>query len=266
MDHLMVKTDAHLDHSDLSFDSDAARRRYSSRSVIVFDWDDTLFPTTHIFEHCTETWEQLRNEARHPGFVVSRATCSMGSWVCLQTAESLLREAASLGEVCVVTMAATGWVEACCRVLVPELLELMKKLCIKVIYARETMPGSHGPESAEESFSQVCKQRAIERALRQMSRQASRQLRTLVRWRCVLSIGRRHAERLALRELLLREDIADLALHLRGCGCKTVTLAEQPRLGGLLAQLRILVACLGKVLRHEGDLDIHFGEAKKRCV
>jgi hypothetical protein len=265
----MVKI-SRSDHTDVSFEGDASKRQYSGRSVIVFDWDDTLFPTSHIFEHCAETWQQLCNEAMQPGFVVRRATCSMGIWLCLQTAASLLREAASLGEVCVVTMAAPGWVEACCNTLMPELLEVMKKLRIEVIYARETMPGQDGPESAEEffSFSQVCRRRAMERTLRQMSRQASRQLRSLVHWRSVLTIGRCYSERLALQELLKRDDIADLALHLRHCNCKAVKLTEQPQLTILLKQLRILVTCISKVLRHAGDLDIHFEElaTKKRCA
>jgi hypothetical protein len=42
---------------------------------------------------------------------------------------------------------------------------------------------------------------------------------------------------------------------------------EQPRLNSLLAQLRLLATCLAKVLRHNGDLNILFGEPakKKRC-
>jgi len=185
----------------------------------------------------------------------------------MQTAAMVLREAASLGEVCVVTTAARGWVEVCCKVAAPELLGLMQDLRIEIIYAKEAMLACHVSQMDEEglSFAQVCKERAMRRALRRRSRQASRHAQVGGTWSSVLSIGDSNAERRALQEVLFRHDSIDFAAFFQECHCKTVKFMKEPRIDILLVQLRILASWLKKVVGQDSDLDIDFGHLANEC-
>jgi hypothetical protein len=86
--------------------------RFSTEgSLIIFDWDDTLFPTSMLLKEglgaggCVSLSENVTAQ------VQSVAT----------SAAALLRTARLQGQVIIVTNAAQGWVEWCCEHIVPEL-------------------------------------------------------------------------------------------------------------------------------------------------
>lgn len=238
--------------------------------IIFFDWDDTLFPTTHVFLHCPSLRQLLREETLRPRLAVCTLDCQhselIGFQACMQTVQSLLHEAASLGQVSIVTMGARGWVEACCRVLMPELLEDMQTLRIKIVYARDTMSVCHARQVMNDGLSvaQACKQRAMRLALRQTSHKIPSPSRAAVTSRSVLGIGDSDAERLALQDVLFRYESIDRKGLFRDCHCKTVKLLEQPGFDTLVAELQILTTWIQRVLRLHGDLDLHFEDLARQ--
>jgi hypothetical protein len=228
----------------------------SKLTVLFLDWDDTLFPTSHIEQHCPALWQVLCDG--------SSDACAEHTAIleeCMQATAALLRLAASMTHVCVVTMGCTGWVETCCRIVMPELLSLLVQLDIRVIYARGTMPAGYIRVASKDglSISQQCKQRAMTRALRKLDNRFNTGARTSWSWHSVLSVGDSEAERLALQDVLL-DDTLDRRGTFSDCACKTVKLLESPCLETLLAELQIIVAWLGRLMSHDGPLDISFDE------
>lgn len=235
------------------------RRDAPGACCVLLDWDDTLFPTTHIERHCPSIFEALHRRAdgasdkREP---LDRAELGGRLEEQLSAAASLLRLATSLARVYVVTMAQSGWVEVCCGLLAPELGDLIEELGVGVVYAREAMPLGYCKKAFREglSVSQLCKQRAMRRTLRSISRTSS------FAGGCAsaLSIGDSDAERLALQEVLFFHESIDRRGGFEECHCKTVKFMEEPRVETLLVELQIMLAWLRKMLAHEGNLDIVF--------
>eukprot|EP00451_Oxyrrhis_marina_P004075 CAMPEP_0204276006 /NCGR_PEP_ID=MMETSP0468-20130131/27147_1 /ASSEMBLY_ACC=CAM_ASM_000383 /TAXON_ID=2969 /ORGANISM="Oxyrrhis marina" /LENGTH=223 /DNA_ID=CAMNT_0051252487 /DNA_START=36 /DNA_END=707 /DNA_ORIENTATION=+ len=81
-----------------------ARLTAASRSVIVFDWDDTLLPTTAI-QASSGSVGHYESHTRE----------------CIET----LVAAQAYGEVVIVTAAEDGWVEASCELYMPELYDML---------------------------------------------------------------------------------------------------------------------------------------------
>jgi hypothetical protein len=97
----------------------AAHRPPKHQTVIIFDWDDTLIPTTwlHRYEH--KQWSpsieaSLRDSARK--------------------AQKLLELAVSSGHTFIITNAQSGWVELSCAKWAPELLPVLQQ--VQIISAR----------------------------------------------------------------------------------------------------------------------------------
>lgn len=97
----------------------------SSETLVICDWDDTLFPTSSLqllgllygdIALCEDHMEQI-----------VRLTASV---------EKLLRIALQFGKVVIVTNAQKGWVEKCCRRVMPSLLPLFEQ--IEIVSARST--------------------------------------------------------------------------------------------------------------------------------
>jgi hypothetical protein len=104
-------------------------------TLMVWDWDDTLFPSTWI--NC----QGLRLEDDdEPPLETRRQLTALAREV-----ERTLRLALSIGQVVIVTNAETGWVELSCRKFFPSLQPLVKTL--RVVSARSTYeePGFFSP-------------------------------------------------------------------------------------------------------------------------
>jgi len=94
-----------------------ARRPPSHKTVIIFDWDDTLLCSTY-----------LRLRTRVPKRVEQHMRKMAAA------AQTLLESAMDLGLCFIITNACAGWVEYSCAKYVPELLPTLRK--IRVISAR----------------------------------------------------------------------------------------------------------------------------------
>ncbi|CAK0845182.1 unnamed protein product [Prorocentrum cordatum] len=92
-------------------------------TVIVFDWDDTILPTSWLEEAAAAAGGLERPAVQH----VLAALCS--------AAGETLRLAETLGKVIFITNSAPGWVDQSCQHFMPQLLQQMRGYDI---YARPT--------------------------------------------------------------------------------------------------------------------------------
>lgn len=93
----------------------AMRPRRTCETVIIFDWDDTLFPTTYVMTHATH----VPPETLRP---------------LTEAASQLLQAARKLGRTFIITNGAYGWVEDCTQNYMSDLLPALEG--IPVISAR----------------------------------------------------------------------------------------------------------------------------------
>jgi len=119
-------------------------------TCIIFDWDDTLFPTTWIREDCGLNWrytiaEQVEPSARRD--VVEDLLAKYSVRAC-----TFFKEACSLGHVAIVTLAKKPWVHDSMKKFMPELMPLMEQHKIKVLYARDHITKKMQQEYAAQDF------------------------------------------------------------------------------------------------------------------
>lgn len=101
-------------------------------TLIFADWDDTLFPSTELFDR----WDlelhgpvELNEERRQLLSMWQRALCRF------------LRAIGELSEHCaIITNAESRWVEHCLQRFAPEVLDLISQTC-SVLHAKEVLDG-----------------------------------------------------------------------------------------------------------------------------
>jgi hypothetical protein len=198
----------------------------------LFDWDDTLCPTSWIEnrpdlkrsalekpaekrERSGEEWQRLSEHAR--------------------AVAELVRAAQSLGQVALVTLAQRAWVSISIKEFMPEVKDELCKL--EVFYARENpLPQYTGcPWTA-------MKKRAMQQALTRLGES---------RWDSFVSIGDSEIERRAAQ---------DLGRELQSRGSlkwtKTVKFCERPNVLQLTSQVRFLSKVLKELTESSGHRHI----------
>lgn len=92
--------------------------------MIIFDWDDTLFCTTHLtnsrIDHPSQLPAALAGKIKEMDNKVAR----------------LLTTALELANVQIVTNSVTGWVHYCARSFLPQTLRVMEAFKVKIVSAR----------------------------------------------------------------------------------------------------------------------------------
>ena len=103
-----------------------------NNTLFIFDWDDTLFFTTHInpsknntFFYESKTEKRLMNTIEY--YIVE-----------------ILNKALSKGTVLIITNSSDGWVHACAKFYYPNLIPILDK--IKIISARELYQSEYPSE------------------------------------------------------------------------------------------------------------------------
>lgn len=225
--------------------------RGRGETIIMFDWDDTLCPTWFI----TEVLAPCDPAAAIQGGLPLAQDSPFYEALSLhaKAVEATLRLAASLGHVCIVTLAQRSWLMESAARFLPglNLAKLLKDLHVRVFYARDYVH-SHDVAAAEEQEGvnpwAVAKGHAMRRALRQFTRKG-------VRWTNVLSIGDSAAEHAAITDLLWwhGEEIGATL-------CKSLKLMDDPSVRQLGDQLSLLLRWLPAMASHDGDFHLSFNE------
>lgn len=165
-----------------------------SQTMIIFDWDDTLFPSTHLrhikgFSLCKPVHQQRL--AKADCIVVARHLSRLEEKV-----HVLLEQATRLGRVVLVTLARAPWVHDACARFFPRVGKLIKQRRIKIVYAQDTSvvddhtPSSMSDDEFEEFWARM-KGRAITKELDHFYSQYEGQS-----WKNVISVGDSTFERL----------------------------------------------------------------------
>jgi hypothetical protein len=189
-------------------------------TLLVFDWDDTILPTSWLQRIHNTTGGFLLNQE-------SQALLNSLITIC----EATLSLAAQMGTVIFITNSVPGWVDQSCQLFMPQLLETVRRFNI---VAR---PMRRAPLTFKTSAFQ-------------------REFRT---FRNLVSIGDGNAERTAtLRLQMISEggfgvDAKDTQLQR---SVKSVKLLELPNCQQLYAQHEMLHQRLAEIVRHQGHLDL----------
>jgi hypothetical protein len=157
-------------HASFSkWEKKAFKRR--EQTVIVLDWDDTLFPTTFVNEAGGLSFHR-KNSAKLQEMVEALQKCD-------NHAVALLQEVHELGYVLIVTLSKQPWVEVSAETYFPKVARLLKSRQVRVVYASEfqkdleKMPVPLSPDApitkelveAQERYWGRVKGRAIEHAV-----------------------------------------------------------------------------------------------------
>jgi len=190
-------------------------------TMLIFDWDNTMLPTTWLEEqglgldrHSEPTQaqrEQLREMAEH--------------------ARQTLQIAKTHGKVVLVTNAEHGWVELSCKKFLPELCASLEG--VKILSARSTYERQGVQQPAEWKYL------AFESEVDDFIRDD--------RHKNIISIGDSPHERQALIRV---------AERLPDSRAKALKLMERPGLGQLVREHQLIGGCLRDIVRYDGSLDL----------
>jgi hypothetical protein len=266
----------------------AMAERLSKKPVIsVFDWDDTLCPSSWLYREgllaghgLVESHEVFALTSQVAAFngAASKTSTRQADGPTTRTMNSqdaqvlrvledhvlaLLRTARQFGPVFIITAAKLHWVRQCATAFLPNVLQLFSKSdTIHVISAREFYAdqsrrmGTHQSKQAEEgtplawktvAFEAVCAHLRVDEFVRR-SRATTGKSSASVKVDFV-SIGDSLCERDACRFLAMK---APGVLH-----SKTLKFLDQPKLPELLEQIKVTKALYDQVCRYEGNLDLH---------
>lgn len=203
------------------------RAPHNKRTVTLYDWDDTFFPSTYLAEHgvridldsdTTHVSEKLQHDLKQLEDIVIK----------------ILQEAMSCGIVKVITNAEEGWVELSGTKFMPRLSNFLKINNIKIVSAR-TCYEHDFPDSPS------CWKTAAFQAEVDESFPDSDYLNVLV-------LGDSLSEREAAHNLALR----------RPASCvKSVKLVERPDVIQLQRQIAMLQGSFQNLSDHFGSFDIN---------
>jgi len=213
-------------------------------TLIIFDWDDTLCPTSNGESATPEELAELRLAVEH-----------------------VLRAASGLGHVEIVSMACEGWIEDTVERLLPGIKGVLEELNISISLART---GLDNARRRREAFadgrdpSHFLKRTTMAKVIRSFYRavRSRRSDRHKGRsWKNVLSVGDSNVERFALQDVVMQHVQRDRFGRWKECRCKTLKLKSEPTVVELTQQLRRLSQQLPAFVGHDGDLDFElFGD------
>lgn len=225
---------------------------------IIFDWDDTLLPTSFVTDAikiCPPKYGGAavcrRNGPRRGNVRVGGGSKLSKDFPCYEAlcrqallVEELLRSARGLARVAIVTSATRPWVFESAEQYLPglDLPGLLRELQIPVYYAHEHQRQELGGLDLEAA----CKRNAMAEFLQQASAETSSP------WN-VLSVGDSLAEKDAAKAVTRWDPLSATATRPL---CKTVKLMADPSLKQLAEELQLLTKQLERLACYGGDADL----------
>mmetsp|Transcript_14403 Transcript_14403/g.26753 ORF Transcript_14403/g.26753 Transcript_14403/m.26753 type:complete len:310 (-) Transcript_14403:109-1038(-) len=209
-------------------------------TLIIFDWDDTLCPTSDMKE----------TDEGHGGFERAELETHQAAVVCL------LQAAAEIGKVRIVTMADITWIRMCIAELMPGLKNILDELQIPIVEARAARTPRLTREANADARepSHFYKTKAMQKVVSDFYGAKTPCQRS---WKNILSIGDSEAERLALQDVVFRHAQRDRFGRWKECRCKTLSLMQRPKIAELTQELQAVTRLLPTLVHHDGDLDVN---------
>mmetsp|Transcript_74105 Transcript_74105/g.208028 ORF Transcript_74105/g.208028 Transcript_74105/m.208028 type:complete len:243 (+) Transcript_74105:132-860(+) len=223
--------EAEAKSDDLSTETGSDHSSAGDRGCLaIFDWDDTLFPTS---------WLNERGQLAARGLDGLPESRRVALAALARVAGDALQQALVHGSVVIVTNAVEGWVQDSCRRFMPSLMPMLAQLT--VISARSSFQPL-GVSSPTE-----WKTLAFANEVRAFCEHAGDQ-------RCcsILAIGDSVHEHSALLQSTSEYE---------GCFAKSLKFAEKPSLQQLVEELRLVEGGLEEIVDFDGDLDVDVGSS-----
>jgi hypothetical protein len=253
------------------------------QTVIIFDWDDTLFPTTYVRSDLGLSLKIPLKDQRIDEKLKAEVAKKLAA--CAQKVEQLLRFAVNFGKVIIVTLARHPWVVNSCEYFYEGIGSLLEELDVKVVYAQRAEQVDYNKlkmmsDIDEEMYWSRMKGRAIAQEVRNFYMQYPGQS-----WKNVISIGDSDFERIgtkfATEEYMRKRKIFDAALpqgspsppgvqsnlarvtveanvqgHLYRVRTKTFKLVDQPTVEELLVELNMCKKWLPLMVKLDDGFDV----------
>jgi hypothetical protein len=216
--------DSDSDYDDDDYDNGTPSLFAPKDTILIFDWDDTVLPSTWIQE------QGLRLDEESVPTAEQKAQLNTMASFAIQT----LTVAKRHGKVILVTNAERGWIELSCQKFMPSLIPTLED--VKILSARSTYEhqGVTSPfewkffafESEIHSFYSLCE--ADHR-------------------KNVISFGDSAHE----REALIR-----VTERLPSCRTKSLKFVERPEVDQLVKEHELISGCFKHIVNHDGNLDL----------
>jgi len=203
-----------------------------NQTIIIFDWDDTLCPSTTCMRS-----HGLNVLGAPPEGMVAQQLEDLSHEVC-----SLLEQAATLAEkVVVVTNAEEGWVDLSCKAWLPYLKDTLTNCEVASARSMWEPRGIASPAG--------WKARAFEDVIDRFYSQYKHQS-----WKNIISIGDAPHEREALSRVVRWAPSGQG----KRCRSKSVKFVLRPSIVQLIREIQLLRESLKEIVWHDDDLDLHF--------
>eukprot|EP00696_Hemimastix_kukwesjijk_P010729 gnl/Hemi2/2349_TR834_c1_g1_i1.p1 gnl/Hemi2/2349_TR834_c1_g1~~gnl/Hemi2/2349_TR834_c1_g1_i1.p1 ORF type:complete len:302 (-),score=63.14 gnl/Hemi2/2349_TR834_c1_g1_i1:160-1065(-) len=217
--------------SDDSFVGEEPQAAPFLRTVLIFDWDDTLFSSTWLSSNITNPFD----EPLSPTSPEAQLFEQLEAAAC-----NLLTAAMATGHVCIITNAENGWVQLAAQRFMPRLLPLLD--LVNVVSARSTyepfFPNNPTIWKVQAFYECVYNVLNSHNLIATSVGQAPINM---------ISFGDSQVERHALHAV---------ASHF-GVHCtKSVKFMERPAIGQVIRQVELVTSYLDQVALYEGDLDL----------
>mmetsp|Transcript_46188 Transcript_46188/g.75372 ORF Transcript_46188/g.75372 Transcript_46188/m.75372 type:complete len:244 (+) Transcript_46188:373-1104(+) len=193
------------------------------KTVIVFDWDDTLLASTFL----TNAGLKVDEPFELTGSLKTDLLELESSVI------TLLSLAANHGSIVIITNAETGWVELSASRFLPRVLPYLKD--IRVISARSTFEAAYPNSPAEWKLQAFTEE--VKRCSDSFKCEPSN----------VLSVGDSHTE---------REAVHSVGRTLNNAKIKSVKFIERPTLEQLRKQCELVASNLPQICAYDGHLDL----------
>jgi len=247
--HIPLATTVGLANAQVTSNPDCAKET----SIVIFDWDDTLLPTTFL-----QTNSILGSHA-HPDVNLDAYRADLKTHA--QLVRKVLTSTSKVAQVAIVTLAQRPWVQTSSSKFLPdlEIEALLAELNIPVYYAREHT-SKHEKERmyfedgmGDMDLFALAKRNAMSRLTKRSHRCSKSGVGRA--FSNILSIGDGESERDAAKDLAWSRAQADWAPL-----CKTVKFLDDPSLKQLSNELRVLEPLLNGLVLYSDDIDAAFQE------
>jgi hypothetical protein len=197
-----------------------------NNTIFIFDWDDTLFFTTHINPSENNTF-----------FYESQSEKKFMNRIEFYVSE-ILNKALSKGEVFIITNSGDGWVHACAQFYYPNLIPILEK--INIISARDLYQKEYPNDPTTwkiKAFNDLKKRFNFEKCI--VSN--------------IICIGDNNCEIIAAQKL---------GEEFKNCLVKTIKFREKPNLKELIKQIILINEQILRVYNYPKSLTIQVNKMK----
>jgi hypothetical protein len=216
--------DSDSDYSDDDDDSNAVGSFGMEDTILIFDWDDTVLPSTWVQEQGLGLGDESVVTPEQQAIL---ATMS-------EYAAQTLNAAKRHGKVVLVTNAEHGWIELSCKKFMPDLMPALED--VKRLSARST----YEHQGVISPFQ--WKYYAFDSEIKSFFKEFAPDQR-----KNVISFGDSAHE----REALIR-----VTESMEGCCTKSLKFVERPEVEQLMKEHELISGCFKYVVNHVGNLDL----------